>query len=60
MFSFVEYTATLLLLPGSLEILFISINPSYISGISNSNNFLTALLPAQVLAVDVPTRLFTC
>ena len=29
------------LLPGSLETLFISINPSYISGISNSNNFLT-------------------
>ena len=41
MSGFVEYTATLLLLPGALETLLISINPSYISGISNSNNFLT-------------------
>ena len=40
-FSSGEYTATLLLYPGSRETLFISINPSYISGISNSNNFLT-------------------
>ena len=38
-FSFGEYTA--ILLPGSLDTLFISITPSYISGISNSNNFLT-------------------
>ena len=41
MFSSGEYTATLLLNPGSLDTLFISINPSYISGISNSSNFLT-------------------
>ena len=40
MFSFDEYTATLHLFPGSLDIPLISINPSYISGISNSNNFL--------------------
>ena len=40
-FSFGEYTATLLLLPASLDTAFISITPSYISGISNSNNFLT-------------------
>ena len=41
MFSLFEYTATLLLYPGSRDTLFISISPSYISGISNSNNFLT-------------------
>ena len=40
-FSFVEYTATLLLEPASLDIFLISIKPSYISGISNSNNLLT-------------------
>ena len=37
--GFFEYTATLLLLPGSLDTAFTSINPSYISGISSSNSF---------------------
>ena len=40
-FSSWETTAILLLEPASLEILFISTTPSYISGTSNSNNLLT-------------------
>ena len=50
-FSFAEYTATLHLFPGSLETLFISISPSYISGISNSNSFLTNSLFALEMVI---------
>lgn len=56
MFLSAEYTAIFALEPASLATDFISINPSAISGISSSNNFLKS--PSFFLEITILGNLF--